>query len=90
MILNNIIKVCAKGPAPAICCVASNLDNAADNFNEGMVSFNTVMQKKDGTAYYIKHFSVDASNILKIWFLKGMTKNYHPILICKKTFLILF
>merc|ERR1712045_981000 len=30
------VKVCAKGPAPAICCVASNLDNAADNFNEGM------------------------------------------------------
>merc|ERR1711983_502438 len=30
------IKVCGKGPAPAVCCVASNLDNTEDNFNEGM------------------------------------------------------
>jgi len=30
------IKVCGKGPAPSVCCVASNLDNTEDNFNEGM------------------------------------------------------
>merc|ERR1712018_466724 len=30
------VKVCGKGPAPAVCCVASNLDNTNDNFNEGM------------------------------------------------------